>query len=348
MSEKKTDYLIIGGGISGTTAAETIRSRDKNGSIVIANTEPHPLYCRIMISKPNFFLEEIPKEHIWLKSKKWYEEKNIELLSGKTILALDTSGKYATIDDGGIIKYEKLLIATGRSPQKLKVPRIDKEGVFSMHTVDNIDAIQKKAKQAKKAVVIGGGLIGFEASNILRQTGLEVTLLIRGDRILRKVISENDSRTIEKEMSKSGVQILKNEEVKEIMGTKSVESIIAKNSKIIPCQIIIAAIGTAFISGPFESAGIKIGKGVIVNEYLETNLPDIWAAGDAVEFCARNSKEGVIIESWANAIKQGKIAGLNMIGEHDPHQTIFSRSASGFGFSLSITGQSKYRLTKAK
>jgi len=181
----KIKYLIIGGGVAGTTAAETIRQNDPTGSCMIVSDEPYRLYSRIMLSKPNFFLEKIPFDRIWLKTEEWYTQNNITLTTGKKATKLDPQKKTITLDDGTEVAYEKLLLATGTCVRPWSIPGSDKEGVFYLRTLDHAKQIIAKVKSAKRAIVVGGGFIGFEMCDMLRLAGVDVTLIL-GARFLMK------------------------------------------------------------------------------------------------------------------------------------------------------------------
>src|SRR3989344_6201531 len=127
---QEVKYLIVGGGAAGTGAAETIRSQDKESTIAIISDEAHRFYSRILLSKPNFFLDKIPFDQIWLKTEAWYKDQNIQLLSGKKAIKLDSVGKIVTLDDGTNLKYKKLLLAVGGSARVWEAPGADKRGVF--------------------------------------------------------------------------------------------------------------------------------------------------------------------------------------------------------------------------
>src|SRR3972149_5150682 len=212
MWNKKTDYLIIGGGVAGTTAAETIRGRDKDGSIVIINAEPHALYSRVMLSKRGFFLGQIPEDKIWLKTKEWYGQNDISLLAGRSAVSLEPEKQMLTLENGEGIKYQKLLLAIGSRPNKLKVSGVEKNGVFYMYTLNDARKIIEATSAAKKAVIAGGGFIAFEMCDLLRQKGLEVTLIMRKDKLWSKILNNNGWQIIERAMLAGGGEVIRNEE----------------------------------------------------------------------------------------------------------------------------------------
>src|SRR3989338_6224558 len=159
---EKVKYLIIGGGVAGTTAAETIRQNDEDGDILIVSDEPYRLYSRIMLSKPNFFLGKIPFDQIWLKQESWYEEKRITLASGKSAVGLDAKNKIIRLDDKTEIRFDKLLLAVGGCARKWGIDGAEKTGIFYLRTLDDAKAVIGGEKSSRLAVSVGGGFISFE------------------------------------------------------------------------------------------------------------------------------------------------------------------------------------------
>lgn len=338
---KNIKYLIIGGGISGTTAAETIRQKDKDASIAIVSDEPYRLYSRVMLSKPGFFLEKIPFDKIWMKDEKWYGDNNIELMAGKKAVKLDAENKTVFLNDKEEIKYEKLLLAIGGHNRKLKIPGIEKKGVVYLRNLDDTKEIISRVKQSKRAVIIGGGFVGFEMCEMLRMAGIDVTLVIRENKFWENIMDENGSNIVEKALKDNGVKIINNMEVAEIKGGNSVEGVILKDGTELECDMALVSIG---IFCPFDwikEAGLETNKGIIANEYLETNIQDIWASGDAAEFQDLIACEKALVGNWANSQLQGRTAALNMMGGREKFQFVSVCNASGFGLSIAFVGLSK-------
>lgn len=338
MPDRNADYLIIGGGIAGTTAAETIRSRDKDDSIIIVSAEPYPLYSRIMLSKRGFFLGQIPEDRIWLKTKEWYEQNNILLLAGRNAVLLEPEKQIINLDSKENITYEKLLLAIGSQPNKLDIPGAEKTGVFYMYTLDDAREIMKAASAAKKAAIIGGGFIAFEMCALLKQKGLEVALITRNDKLWGKTLDDRGWEIIEQAMLAGGIELRKNEQIAEITGNDSVSAVKTEKGEKIECDLVIAGIGVSCPTQIFAEAGIKCGKGITTNEYLETNISNIWAAGDAAEFFNKATGENKQIINWANAQGQGRIAGINMSGGRESFQMTTSFTSGGFGITIATVG----------
>src|SRR3989344_9037983 len=158
----KYKYLIVGGGVAGTTAADTIRKNDPEGSIAIISDEPFRFYSRIMLSKPAFFLGKVPFDSIWLKKKEWYSDNKVELLKGKVATSLDSSKKVIKLDDGTEVGYEKLLLSIGAHARRWPIEGADKKGVHYYRTLEETKGILDQLKDAKSAVLIGSGFVSFE------------------------------------------------------------------------------------------------------------------------------------------------------------------------------------------
>jgi len=341
MNSNEYEYLVIGGGVAGTTAVETIRQKKPAATIAIVNDEPYALYSRVMLSKPNFFLDKIPFDQVWLKKAEWYKEHDISFLGGKKAIGINAIDKTVSLDDGLKCSYEKLLVATGVCPRKLEVAGADKNGVYCLRTLDDCKAIMKAAKSVKRAVTIGGGFISFEMAELLKMSGLTTTVVIRESYFWEPTLDEDSGRMIEKAMKDGGVEIVYQAEVSEILGKDSVEGVVLKDGRRIECDIIICGIGAVCEASWLKNSGLKSNRGILADEYLKTNLPDIWAAGDAAEVKDLILDETVQLGNWVNAREQGRIAGLNMTGEETPFKFVSFYSTQGFGITIAFVGDAE-------
>ena len=336
MSEYK--YLIVGGGIAGTSAAEVIRQNDKSGTIAIVTDEPDRLYSRILLSKPNFFLERIPFDQIWLKDSSWYEQNSISLLAQKKAVSLDLASKKVLLDDGSAIGYEKLLLAPGGYPRKWEISGGDKKGIFYLRTLTDARNIIGAVKSAKKAFCIGGGFVSFEMCDMLRLAGIEVTLVLRESYYWEPILDKISGELIEKALEKGGVKIFRNSEVVEIKGGEGAKSAILKTGEELACDMVVVGIGLTPSINWIKSAGVAVNRGILANEYLETNAQDVWAAGDAAEFKDSILEEDVQLGNWVNAQMQGRRAGFNMTGQIESFKLVSFYTTIGFGVSIAFVG----------
>ena len=335
----QTKYLIIGGGIAGTSAAESIRTVDKNGSIIIVSDEPYLMYSRIMLSKPSYFLDQIPEERIFLKNDKWYDSQEIELISGKKAISLDAQNKIIKLFDGSELQYEKLLLATGSNPRKWNVSGGEKDGVFSLRILEDCKKIKNHLqKEVKRVALVGGGFISFEMCDLLCEKGLNVTLILRESHYWEPILDEASGKIIEKAFVDGGIKIFYNSEIAEVLGSEFVNGVILKSGEKIPCEIIIAGIGICCEIDWVKNAGIETNHGILANEYLETNLKDIWTAGDVAEYYDPILEERAQLGNWSNAQLQGRRAGLNMTGQKEQFRFVSSYSTSGFHTNITFIG----------
>ncbi|PIR97293.1 MAG: hypothetical protein COT91_02045 [Candidatus Doudnabacteria bacterium CG10_big_fil_rev_8_21_14_0_10_41_10] len=336
--EIKFDYLIIGGGIAGTTAAETIRAGDKLATIGIVSDEPYNLYSRVMLSKPDFFLEKIPFERVFLKSDTWYAEQKISLLVGKKAENLDIKKKSVRLNDGSEIQYNKLLLATGTCARRLSFLGPDRPGMYYVKDLEDAKTIIAAIKTTKRVVVVGGGFIGFEMCDLVVLAGYKATIVAREKHFWDPVLDKQSGDIIENALRRAGVDVQMSSNVKEIIGSEKVERVILDNDKKIDCEMLIGGIGAECDLGWLRKSGLQVGKGIFANEYLETNITNIWAAGDAAEYQDIILEETVMMGNWVNAQQQGKTAGLNMLGKKQPFRFVSFYTTQGLGVTIAFAG----------
>lgn len=331
-------YLIIGGGPAGTAAAETIRQLETTASITIVTAEPYRLYSRVMLSKTSHFFRSEGQEKIWLKTPEWYDNNKISLLSGKRATVLDPQTKTVTLDDGTILNYEKLLLAHGSEPRTWELPGANAAGVHYLRNYDDVEQLRAAVKTAKHAVVVGAGFIGFEMCDLLHQAKIPTTLLIREEYFWQPTLDPSSGAIIEEALTTAGITVLKNMEAKQVLGGDHVESLVLQDDQHLPCDLIVVGIGVTYSLGWLASSGVMVNHGVVVNEYLETNLPDVWAAGDVAEFHDLVLDETVQLGNWMNAQAHGRVVGANMVGQKQAYKKVSFYSTSGLGVSVAFAG----------
>ena len=338
---RKYQYLIIGGGVAGTTAAETIRKIDSDGSIAIVEEEPYRFYSRVMLSKPSFFLGKIPFDKIWLKEEAWYENNDIDFLKDKETVALDVATKTVSLDGGEKLQYEKLLLAVGSHARHLESPGCEKQGVFYLRTLDEGKAIMDAIKTAKKAVVVGGGFIGFEMADLLRQADIDVTLVIRKSYYWEPTLDRISGEMIEKAMKAGGVKIIYSNEVQKVLGNDAVTGVTLKDGVQLECDMVVCGIGVVCGIDWVKEAGIEVNRGIIADEYLKTSASDIWTAGDIAEFNDLILEETVQLGNWVNAQEQGRIAAMNMLGKKEVFKFVSFYTTHGFELNIAFVGDAR-------
>jgi NAD(P)H-nitrite reductase large subunit len=346
-------YLIIGGGVAGTTAAETLRANDKDSNIAIISDEPHLFYSRIMLSKPNFFLGKIPFDSIWLRKKEWYEENKIEFIGGELAVKLNGNEKTIELKSGKILQYEKLLLTTGGESRKWPIAGAEKDGICYLRDLSEGQKLIEAVKNAKSAIAVGSGFVSFEMCEMMRLAGLQVTLVMREPYYWYPLLDEESSKMIETGLINGGVKIIREAEVAEIIGDSKISGVKLKNGEEIPCQLALIGIGLVCNLDWVKNAGVEINKGILANEFLETNIPDIYTAGDVAEFNDLVLGERVQLGNWVNAQMQGRAAALNMLASFNennllsgseklitkkPFKMASFYTAIGFGLNIAMSG----------
>lgn len=331
-------YLIIGGGVAGVTAAETIRQNDPTGTVGIVSDEPYLLYSRVMLSKPNFFLGKVPFDQVWLKGQDWYEKSNIIFMGGKTVTSLDSVQKKVGLADGELISYEKLLIATGTATRKANIPGADKKGVHYLRTLEDGKGIMENIKTTKSAVTVGGGFIGFEMADLMHLAGLKTTVVLRDSYFWYPTLDESSGAIIETAMKKVGVEIVHSNEVVEVIGGENVEGVVLKDGTKIACEVVIFGIGTVSNLDWIKNAGLKTNRGIVADEFMKTSAQDVWTAGDITEYKDLLLEEYVQMGNWVSAHEQGRIAGLGMVGKSEVLKFVSFYTTQGFGLNVAFVG----------
>ncbi len=308
----KTKYLIIGNSAGGIGAAEAIRQVDKEGTLTIVSEEPYPAYSRPLISK--YLTGERVLEEILFRPLDFYSQSNINFLPGKKLTRLELNHQMAQLEDSEQITWKKLLLAVGAKPIFPSMEGSDKEGVFTFTSLDDAKAIGSFLDNARKAVIIGGGLIGISAAEALVKRGVEVTVVEMKDRILNTILDEQASLMAEKVLEQAGVEIVAEQTVAKVNGRDKVEEAILDNGATVPCDLVLVAIGVLPRPELWLDVQLEINRGVVVNRYMATNHPNVYACGDVAEAYDFVYKENRLTPVWPNAYIGGRIAGFNMAG----------------------------------
>lgn len=299
--------IIIGNGIAALSAIKAIREIDKDSEIHLFGEEAFYPYSRIRLSKG--LLSSLQEDKILLQNREWYDDNQVNLYLASKVVSIDTDKKYVRLYDDSLISYTKILLAAGSSNMKLKIPGIDKLGVYSLRSLQDAWDIMEGVKNSKTILIIGGGVQGIEIAWALAQMDKKVIIAQNIDRLMGKQLDINSARILENNVTKKGVEILLNAEVSEIIGKDKVEGFKLSNGEKYECDTVIYSIGTRPNVAFLKDTPIKIDRGVIVNNRMETNIEGIYAAGDIAQY------NGHIFGLWNIAIEQGKVAGYNIAGK---------------------------------
>jgi NADPH-dependent 2,4-dienoyl-CoA reductase/sulfur reductase-like enzyme len=312
---KPIDYLIVGGGVAGGHAVFEIRKHDKSGTILVVNEEDQFPYDRPPLSK-EYLAGKKKKRELFFRADSYYPRKKAEVLREHRVKSIDVLHRNITLDDGGEIPYKSLLLATGGRVRRLEVPGSELDGIYYLRTLQNCDLIRKAASDSRKVVIVGGGFIGCEVASTLRSKGLKVTLIEMSSHLLSASIDEETSEWIREYHSKKGVDVLTNASVSGFIGKNGrVNWVELKDGKVIPAEFVVVGIGIIPNTELAENAGLKVDKGLVVDEYLRTSVHNIYAAGDIARFYSPIFKRYLRVEHVDVAQRQGTTAGANMTGQ---------------------------------
>ena len=308
------DYLIIGSGPAGVTAAETLRAEEATGSILILGKETDLPYARPPLSK-QLLLGLLKPDQLCIFPPSDYLKKKIDIRLNTRVVSVNPKAHVVETDIGQI-SYGKLLIATGMRPVHLDVPGSGLPGVLYLRTLSDALAIQREMTGAKQAVIVGGNFIGLELASSFTQQGIQVTMIVEAGELLAPLQTPEISAYLRQYFEERGVEILFHETISSFLGQNHVESILTGSGGTIPCDFVALGVGVTPETEFLEGSGIGIDKGVHVDEYLQTNKDDIYAAGDVAYFYDPVFALHRRLEHWDNAVKQGRLAARNMIGQH--------------------------------
>ncbi|MFA6984262.1 MAG: FAD-dependent oxidoreductase [Sedimentibacter sp.] len=332
VSDEKENIVIIGASGAGMGAAVEIRKRNNASDITILSKESVKGYFRPQLTKM-LSRNDVTIEQIAIKTDDWFKENNVKLLLNKVVERIDAKNSKVILKDKEEIPYTKLIIASGAEVFVPPLEGRDKKGVFTLRYAKDGLEIKDYAKGKKTAAIIGGGILGLEAASELNNMGLEVTVLERGDRILPRQLDHDASKVLEQIVDNVGVNFLKGVETKEIVGDEAVMGVLLDNGETVDADVVIISTGVKANTEIAGDNGIEIKRAIVVNEKMETAVPNIYACGDCAEF------EGINYALWSEAIEQGKTAGINAArGDYKYSTIIPSTTLNAFGTSVFSIG----------
>lgn len=324
-------YLIVGNGVAGTTAAASIRKIDGDGQITVLSEEAYPFYTKIRL--PEYLSGELDKQKLIIRKSDWYRELNIELFLNTVVSGIDTDKKMV-LTSGGTMPYDRLLLATGGVSFVPPIQGADKKGVFTLRTLADAIAIRASAQPANKRVLlIGGGVLGLEAGNGLRKAGHTIAVAEVFPRLLPKQMDHEGASILLSQMEQFGFRFYLGAHSKEIIGNNTAKGLLLNDGTRIDCDMVIISAGVRPKAVLAQALGLKIEKGVIVDDRMSTGIPDVYAAGDLIQH------SGIFYGLWPAAEEQGEVAGINMAGGNAfYHGTPISNRLKVLGIDLVSAG----------
>ena len=311
-SEELT-FVVLGAGAAGMNAVETLRQEGFQGKIVLVSESIKLPYDRTKLSKA-YLQGKAPEDSLSLRSCEFYDRHDIELRFGRAVTKVDVLNKSITFEDNSTLNYDSLLLATGGKARKLDVPGANLANIFTIRKPEDVNSILDTVKEAKKAVVVGSSFIGMEAAASLIQQGLEVTVVSPDDVPFKKILGDRLGKMFQKIHEEKGVNFQFGAKVSQFTGNSQVEYAILEDGSEIAADLVIVGIGVELNTDYLENIELnEKDRSVRVNKYLQTEIENIYAAGDLASFPYAPMAEHTRIEHWRLAAQQGRIAATNML-----------------------------------
>ncbi|WP_345799835.1 FAD-dependent oxidoreductase [Microbacterium sp. AZCO] len=330
-------YVIVGGGLAAGTAVEKLRDEGFDGDLTVVAAEQHPPYQRPPLSK-GFLAGEEGRDAVILHDAAWYEEKGVGLRTGVTATSLEPAGQSLALDDGSTLTYDALLLATGSSPRRLPLDGADLEGVRTLRTLDDSDALAAELRGGgRRLVLIGSGWIGMEVAATAKTLGNEVTVLERGRVPLEAALGEDMGAVFRDLHLEKGVDLRASVQVERIAGAGRVSGVFVDGEEI-PADLVVIGVGAVPNVSLAERAGIDVDNGIVVDERLRTDASNIFAAGDVANAYHPVIQRHLRSEHWDNALKAGEVAARSMLGMPASHDSIPYFYTDQFDLGMELSG----------
>jgi nitrite reductase (NADH) large subunit len=325
------NYLIIGNGVAGITAAENIRKLDKAGKITVVTEESTPFYYRMRL--PDFISGDLTEDKLSAKKDQWYKDQGIDLNLNTRVQDADPGRKVVTTLGNQEMPFDRLLIATGSRSFIPPMKGAEKKGVFALRSIHDAREIVAWAKNIQKVVLIGGGLLGLEAGNALRKLDKNLTVVEFFPRLLPRQLDVAGGGRLQAIMEGMGFSFRLGAKTQEIKGEDRVSGVLLEGGELLPAEMVVISAGVRPALELAKALSLDHDKGIKVDEQMRTNQPGIYAAGDVAEF------KGIPYGIWTAAAEQGQIAGTNMAGGNALYKgTVMANTLKVIGIDLASAG----------
>src|SRR5262244_2456018 len=318
----QSNIVILGGGmVAGYAAKQLVELGLPKGELAIFSADNAVPYERPPLSK-SFLAGKDSEDAIKINPEEFYKQHGIELRLECEISSLDVKGKRLILKNGDEFGFQKLIIATGARPRTLNIPGSKLQNLFYLRTMSDSKIIRSAAEKAKHAVVIGGGFIGMEVASVLAQKRIEIAMVLSDDRVFQRLFSPEMSKFFETYYAARGVRLIKSMAVTEFRGDGAVNSAVLRDGQTLQCDLVVAGIGVQPAIEVVANSGLDLGDGILVNEYLQTSHPDVFAAGDVANYQDVLFAKRRRVEHWDNAVSQGQYCARSLRGDRTPFRHV--------------------------
>ena len=329
--------VVVGAGLAGAKAAQTLREEGFDGRLVLLGAERERPYERPPLSK-EYLRGEAGRDKVYVHDAGFYDEHAIELRTGVQIDALDTAGAAVVLAGGERLAYDRLLLATGARPRRLTLPGAQLDGVCELRTLADSDALADRLSVAERVAIVGAGWIGCEVAASARQLGLEVTVVEPVDLPLQRALGPQLGAFYRDVHADHGVRMLLGRGVAGFEGGEAVRAVLTEDGTRIDCDLVVVGVGVTPRDELADRSGIDVADGILVDEYLQTNLAGVYAAGDVARAHHPLLERSVRVEHWANALNQGPAAARNMLGAQAPYERLPYFFSDQYDVGMEYTG----------
>ncbi|ABI69348.1 putative flavoprotein [Syntrophomonas wolfei subsp. wolfei str. Goettingen G311] len=307
LNDTSEHFVIIGSGIAALSAAQAIRQRNRTAAITMLTEEEALPYYRPALS--DFLGEDLPDKRLYVFNAAWYQENAIEVKTGFKVNSIDTAARKVSGDNGENLTYNKLIVASGARSNIPPFPGVEKEGVFALRNLKDAIKLKEAIKTSKKAVVIGGGVLGLEAVWEMVSAGLEVSVVEFGERLMPRQLDDSSSARLADIIRSKGVQLYLGKATEEILGEARASGVRLNDGQVLEADLVLLSTGVKPNVELAQEAGLEIKQGIVVDEKMRSSVPDVYAAGDVAQHGER------MIGLWPIAMEMGRIAGAAAAGD---------------------------------
>jgi NAD(P)H-nitrite reductase large subunit len=337
LSANPTRFVIIGNGAAGTYAAEQLRKDDAAAEIVMIDDEKYTLYNRV--SLPRYLKGVLFEQRVYVRDIEWHTKNRIDLRLETKVTKVDFVSKTVVMDPGGEINYDRLLIATGGRPNPLTVPGAERaKYLFNFQYFDETKAMVARIPESKVAVVMGGSFIGYELTEAFAFRKLETHWIQRGPWFLRRSLDEPGGKVVSLLAQDAGVQLHYEESIEKLEQQNGQIKVTGTKGFSAMADLVGVGLGLTMNIDIFAGTGLETNVGVLTNEFLETNKPDVWAAGDVAEFYDVVSQRHHRMGTWDNSLNHGRHVAKNMLGAKQPYVEVPTYASGMFNSNISVMG----------
>jgi 3-phenylpropionate/trans-cinnamate dioxygenase ferredoxin reductase subunit len=333
---ERYDIVIIGGGVAGASAAAKYRKVGGDGRILVVSADPDLPVNRPPLSK-DYLLGEEPLGTVFVHPAAFYWENQIDLLLDTPVRELDLQAKEVHLADGEVLGFATAVLATGARSRRLSLKGGTLPGAFYLRSLASSQLLRRACQDARRAVLIGGGFIGMEVASVLTQRGVECTVLDTGPRVWPRVVPEIVSAFIEGYYRDHGVTLRFGQRVNELRGGDHVEAVVLESGESHPADLVVAGVGAVLNLGLATAAGLAVDRAIVVDEYLRTSHPDVYAIGDLTSFPDPIAGR-LHVEHWDNALDQGEALGTTLAGRPSAFDRVAQFFSDVFDLDLNIVG----------